>query len=127
MRKIFPWTALGLLCAFPPTGAAEPVTLSKAALQCLYNQTAGLLREPADPLVVVLTPECRPAVPASAPLAGERFPLFELPTPAEPVPDETVLIFTKQQLRCFQQQFAAIVQQAEDPLALEFSEDCPAP
>ena len=103
--------------------------LTKAQLKCLYAQVDSLLSEPVDPVVILLTTPCDQS--NSPPLpSGEKTELPVLnPTigseATATLKPEDILMLSKAQLICFQQQFNQLMQQPSDAIQVTFQENCP--
>lgn len=120
---------LTLLLPLTNSVAAEQTyLLTKDQLKCLYAQVDSLLSEPADPVVILLTTQCD--LSDSSPLSSGEKTELPLPNPTigsaatATLKPEDVLVLSKKQLKCFQQQFNELIQQSKDAIQVSFSEHC---
>jgi hypothetical protein len=101
--------------------------ISKDALKCLYEETDGLLSEPADPVIVLLKSQCSQPIQELASEEKGQLPIPKLNPKIgsdATLNHEDVLVLTHLQLKCFKLAFDNIMLQTEDLVRVHFIESC---
>lgn len=127
----FNYPFLVCLCILPVIGHSadnlqKSYLISKDKLKCLYEQTDSLLKEPMEPVIVILNNHCdQPRAQLSN---GEksRLPLFnpQVDPKAPTLKPEDVLMLSRAQLKCFKQAFDELMKQAQEPVSVRFTDTC---
>ena len=128
-RSVYP--LLFCLCALPMAvhsadGPQETYLIAKDKLQCLYGQIDSLLKEPANPVIVLLNSQCS-RLPAQLDIVERgKLPVLNPKVGADAtLKPEDVLVLTHAQLQCFKLAFAGLMQQSKEPVPVRFTDTCP--